>query len=72
MHRRTLRQGVAIASELGWKLGEAAVAAGPMATLPREWDSDSGWLGGVAMARTPHTNTFLISELPRRAALLRG
>jgi len=66
-------QAVAIARELGWKLGEAAVGGG----------SDGNFTAGLGIptldglgavgdgAHAPHEH-ILISELPRRAALIAG
>jgi glutamate carboxypeptidase len=66
-------QAVAIARDLGWKLGEAAVGGG----------SDGNFTAGLGIptldglgavgdgAHAPHEQ-ILISELPRRAALLAG
>jgi len=66
-------QAVAIARDLGWKLGEAAVGGG----------SDGNFTAGLGIptldglgavgdgAHAPHEH-ILISELPRRAALLAG
>jgi glutamate carboxypeptidase len=66
-------QAAAIARELGWKLGEAAVGGG----------SDGNFTAGLGIptldglgavgdgAHAPHEH-ILISELPRRAALLAG
>jgi len=66
-------QAVAIARELGWNLGEAAVGGG----------SDGNFTAGLGIptldglgavgdgAHAPHEH-ILISELPRRAALIAG
>jgi glutamate carboxypeptidase len=66
-------QAVSIARDLGWKLGEAAVGGG----------SDGNFTAGLGIptldglgavgdgAHAPHEH-ILISELPRRAALLAG
>ena len=66
-------QAAAIARELGWKLGEAAVGGG----------SDGNFTAGLGIptldglgavgdgAHAPHEH-ILISELPRRAALIAG
>jgi glutamate carboxypeptidase len=70
---RLYAQAAAIARELGWKLGEAAVGGG----------SDGNFTAGLGIptldglgavgdgAHAPHEH-ILISELPRRAALLAG
>ncbi len=66
-------QAKAIASELGWKLGEAAVGGGSdgnfTATLGIPTLDGLGAVGDGAHA--PH-EYIVISELPRRAALIAG
>jgi glutamate carboxypeptidase len=66
-------QAVAIARELGWKLGEAAVGGGSdgnfTAVLGIPTLDGLGGVGDGAHATHEH---ILISELPRRAALIAG
>jgi glutamate carboxypeptidase len=66
-------QAAAIARELGWKLGEAAVGGGSdgnfTASLGIPTLDGLGGAGDGAHATHEH---ILISELPRRAALLTG
>lgn len=66
-------QAVAIARDLGWKLGEAAVGGGSdgnfTAGLGIPTLDGLGGVGDGAHARHEH---ILISELPRRTALLAG
>ena len=66
-------QAVAIARELGWKLGEAAVGGGSDGNFTAGLGIPTlDGLGGVGDgAHAPHEH-ILISELPRRAALLAG
>jgi glutamate carboxypeptidase len=61
----------AVASELGWKLGEAAVGGGSDGNFTGALGIPTlDGLGGVGDgAHAPHEH-ILISELPRRAALL--
>jgi len=67
------KQAAAIARELGWKLGEAAVGGGSdgnfTAGLGVPTLDGLGGVGDGAHAKHEH---ILISELPRRAALLAG
>ncbi len=67
------RQASAIARELGWKLGEAAVGGGSDGNFTASLGIPTlDGLGGVGDgAHAPHEH-ILISELPRRAALLAG
>ncbi len=67
------RQAAAIARELGWKLGEAAVGGGSDGNFTSSLGIPTlDGLGGVGDgAHAPHEH-ILISELPRRAALLAG
>jgi len=64
-------QAQAIASELGWKLGEAAVGGGSdgnfTAALGIPTLDGLGAVGDGAHAQHEH---IVISELPRRAALI--
>ena len=64
-------QAVAIARDLGWKLGEAAVGGGSDGNFTAGLGIPTlDGLGGVGDgAHAPHEH-ILISELPRRAALL--
>jgi glutamate carboxypeptidase len=64
-------QAAAIARELGWKLGEAAVGGGSDGNFTAGLGIPTlDGLGGVGDgAHAPHEH-ILISELPRRAALL--
>ena len=66
-------QAKAIARELGWKLGEAAVGGGSDGNFTAGLGIPTlDGLGGVGDgAHAPHEH-ILISELPRRAALLAG
>ena len=66
-------QAVAIAHDLGWKLGEAAVGGGSDGNITAGLGIPTlDGLGGVGDgAHAPHEH-ILISELPRRAALLAG
>ncbi len=67
------KQAVAIAHDLGWKLGEAAVGGGSDGNFTAGLGIPTlDGLGGVGDgAHAPHEH-ILISELPRRAALLAG
>ena len=67
------KQAVAIARDLGWKLGEAAVGGGSDGNFTAGLGIPTlDGLGGVGDgAHAPHEH-ILISELPRRAALLAG
>jgi glutamate carboxypeptidase len=67
------RQASTIARELGWKLGEAAVGGGSDGNFTASLGIPTlDGLGGVGDgAHAPHEH-ILISELPRRAALLAG
>jgi glutamate carboxypeptidase len=64
-------QAAAIARELGWKLDEAAVGGGSDGNFTASLGIPTlDGLGGVGDgAHAPHEH-ILISELPRRAALL--
>jgi glutamate carboxypeptidase len=64
---------VAIARDLGWKLGEAAVGGGSDGNITAGLGIPTlDGLGGVGDgAHAPHEH-ILISELPRRAALVAG
>lgn len=66
-------QAAAIARDLGWKLGEAAVGGGSDGNFTAGLGIPTlDGLGGVGDgAHAPHEH-ILISELPRRAALLAG
>jgi glutamate carboxypeptidase len=66
-------QAKAIARELGWKLGEAAVGGGSDGNFTAGMGIPTlDGLGGVGDgAHAPHEH-ILISELPRRAALIAG
>ena len=66
-------QAAAIARELGWKLGEAAVGGGSDGNFTAALGIPTlDGLGGVGDgAHAPHEH-ILISELPRRAALIAG
>ena len=66
-------QAAAIARELGWKLGEAAVGGGSDGNFTAGLGIPTlDGLGGVGDgAHAPHEH-ILISELPRRAALIAG
>jgi glutamate carboxypeptidase len=66
-------QAKSIARELGWKLGEAAVGGGSDGNFTAGLGIPTlDGLGGVGDgAHAPHEH-ILISELPRRAALLAG
>ena len=66
-------QAKSIARELGWKLGEAAVGGGSDGNFTAGLGVPTlDGLGGVGDgAHAPHEH-ILISELPRRAALLAG
>ncbi|MFZ0478202.1 MAG: M20 family metallopeptidase [Terriglobales bacterium] len=64
---------VAIASELGWKLGEAAVGGGSDGNFTAGMGIPTlDGLGGVGDGAHAAHEHILISELPRRAALLAG
>ncbi len=66
-------QAVAIARDLGWKLGEAAVGGGSDGNITAGLGIPTlDGLGAVGDgAHAPHEH-ILISELPRRAALIAG
>jgi glutamate carboxypeptidase len=66
-------QAAAIARDLGWKLGEAAVGGGSDGNFTAGLGIPTlDGLGGVGDgAHAPHEH-ILISELPRRAALIAG
>ena len=66
-------QAAAIARELGWKLGEAAVGGGSDGNFTAGLGIPTlDGLGGVGDgAHAPHEH-ILILELPRRAALIAG
>jgi glutamate carboxypeptidase len=66
-------QARAIASELGWRLGEASVGGGSDGNFTAGLGIPTlDGLGGVGDgAHAPHEH-ILLSELPRRAALLAG
>jgi glutamate carboxypeptidase len=66
-------QAVAIARELGWKLGEAAVGGGSDGNFTAGLGIPTlDGLGGVGDGAHAIHEHILISELPRRAALLAG
>jgi glutamate carboxypeptidase len=67
------KQASAIARDLGWKLGEAAVGGGSDGNFTAGLGIPTlDGLGGVGDgAHAPHEH-ILISELPRRAALIAG
>src|SRR5271156_6053829 len=66
-------QAAAIAWELGWKLGEAAVGGGSDGNFTAALGiSTLDGLGGVGDGAHATHEHILISELPRRAALLAG
>jgi glutamate carboxypeptidase len=66
-------QAVAIARELGWKLGEAAVGGGSDGNFTAGLGIPTlDGLGGVGDGAHATHEHILISELPRRAALLAG
>jgi glutamate carboxypeptidase len=66
-------QAVAIARELGWKLGEAAVGGGSDGNFTAGLGIPTlDGLGGVGDGAHASHEHILISELPRRAALLAG
>jgi glutamate carboxypeptidase len=63
----------AIASELGWKLGEAAVGGGSDGNFTAGLGIPTlDGLGGVGDGAHAQHEHILISELPRRAALIAG
>jgi glutamate carboxypeptidase len=66
-------QAAAIARDLGWQLGEAAVGGGSDGNFTAGLGIPTlDGLGGVGDgAHAPHEH-ILISELPRRAALIAG
>jgi glutamate carboxypeptidase len=64
---------VAVAGELGWKLGEAAVGGGSDGNFTAGLGIPTlDGLGGVGDGAHASHEHILISELPRRAALLAG
>jgi glutamate carboxypeptidase len=66
-------QAVAIALELGWKLGEAAVGGGSDGNFTAGLGIPTlDGLGGVGDGAHAAHEHILISELPRRAALIAG
>ncbi len=66
-------QAVAIARDLGWKLGEAAVGGGSDGNFTAGLGIPTlDGLGGVGDGAHAPYEHILISELPRRAALLAG
>jgi glutamate carboxypeptidase len=66
-------QAVAIARELGWKLGEAAVGGGSDGNFTAGLGIPTlDGLGGVGDGAHATHEHILISELPRRAALVAG
>jgi len=66
-------QAVAIARELGWKLGEAAVGGGSDGNFTAGLGIPTlDGLGGVGDGAHATHEHILISELPRRAALIAG
>jgi glutamate carboxypeptidase len=66
-------QAVVIARELGWKLGEAAVGGGSDGNFTAGLGIPTlDGLGGVGDGAHATHEHILISELPRRAALLAG
>ena len=66
-------QAVAIALELGWKLGEAAVGGGSDGNFTAGLGIPTlDGLGGVGDGAHATHEHILISELPRRAALVAG
>ena len=66
-------QAVAIARELGWKLGEAAVGGGSDGNFTAALGIPTlDGLGGVGDGAHATHEHILIPELPRRAALLAG
>ena len=63
----------AIARELGWKLGEAAVGGGSDGNFTAGLGIPTlDGLGGVGDGAHATHEHILISELPRRAALIAG
>ncbi len=67
------RQAAAIARELGWKLGEAAVGGGSDGNFTAGLGIPTlDGLGGVGDGAHATHEHILISELPRRAALIAG
>jgi glutamate carboxypeptidase len=67
------KQAVAIARELGWKLGEAAVGGGSDGNFTAGLGIPTlDGLGGVGDGAHATHEHILISELPRRAALIAG
>jgi glutamate carboxypeptidase len=66
-------EAAAIARELGWKLGEAAVGGGSDGNFTASLGIPTlDGLGGVGDGAHATQEHILISELPRRAALLAG
>ena len=66
-------QAVAIARELGWKLGEAAVGGGSDGNFTAGLGIPTlDGLGGVGDGAHASHEHIIISELPRRAALIAG
>jgi len=66
-------QAAAIARELGWKLGEAAVGGGSDGNFTASLGIPTlDGLGGVGDGAHAAHEHILISELPRRAALIAG
>ena len=66
-------QAAAIARELGWKLGEAAVGGGSDGNFTAGLGIPTlDGLGGVGDGAHATHEHILISELPRRAALIAG
>jgi glutamate carboxypeptidase len=64
---------VKIAADLGWKLGEAAVGGGSDGNFTAGMGIPTlDGLGGVGDGAHAVHEHILISELPRRAALLAG
>jgi glutamate carboxypeptidase len=66
-------QASAIARESGWKLGEAAVGGGSDGNFTAGLGIPTlDGLGGVGDGAHANHEHILISELPRRAALIAG
>jgi glutamate carboxypeptidase len=66
-------QATAVANELGWKLEEAAVGGGSDGNFTAALGIPTlDGLGGVGEGAHAEHESVIISELPKRAALLAG
>ena len=71
--RALYREAVGIAKQFGWSLGEASVGGGSDGNFTARLGIPTlDGLGGVGEGAHATHESVLISELPRRAALLAG